>query len=56
MVARAEPSEEDGVTNWWADGMNGPRKTRMGVAEFAAMINTYIAEDEEWTPESSDTE
>ena len=49
-IARVEDSEEGGIVRWWADGMQGPHKTKGTVAEFAAYINGYIFGDDEEEP------
>ena len=63
-IARVEISEEDGIVNWWADGMNSPRKTRATVAEFVEMVNSFLfaaveedyEEDQSCRQDSSKTE
>ena len=47
-IARVEDSNEEGIVQWWADGMDRPHKTRTTVEEFAAYVNDFcLVEDEE---------
>lgn len=59
-IARVEESGEEGIVQWWADGMDRPHKTRATVAEFAEYVNEFsVVEDEdedECKPATSDTE
>lgn len=46
-IARVEDSDEEGVIQWWADGMQTSHYTRGTVEEFADYVNGFCFVEEE---------